>query len=84
MTASAVQQQDIPVVQGVVLFAAAVFVVANLLIDIVYPVFDPRIVLTGGPRRRRRRAVGAEKTTTDAAAPAEADARVLEPTGGAR
>lgn len=82
VTASAVQQQDIPVVQGVVLFAATVFVVANLLVDLVYPLFDPRIVLTGGPRRRRRRAAGTAKTATDA--PAEADARVLEPTGGAR
>lgn len=48
VTASAVQQQDIAVVQGVVLFAAAVFVIANLVVDLVYPLLDPRIVLVPG------------------------------------
>jgi len=56
VTAVAVQQQDIPVVQGIVLFAAAVFVLANLAVDLVYPALDPRIVLTSPARRRRRRA----------------------------
>lgn len=58
-TAIAVQQQDIPVVQAVVLFAAAVFVLANLAVDLVYPLLDPRIAL-GGARRRRRAAASAE------------------------
>ncbi|TFB83701.1 ABC transporter permease [Cryobacterium algoricola] len=49
VTATAVAQQDIPVVQGIVLFAAAVFVVTNLLVDLVYPLLDPRIVI----RKRR-------------------------------
>ncbi|MFT4124229.1 MAG: ABC transporter permease [Microbacteriaceae bacterium] len=39
----AVTQQDIPVVQFVVVLAAAVFAVVNLLVDGVYPVIDPRI-----------------------------------------
>ncbi|MHC9043177.1 ABC transporter permease [Microbacterium saperdae] len=50
LTATAVQQQDIPVVQGIVLFAAAAFVLANLVVDLVYPLLDPRIVLPGGRR----------------------------------
>lgn len=56
VTALAVQQQDVPVVQGIVLFAAVVFVVTTLAVDLVYPLLDPRIVLaTGSPRRARRR-----------------------------
>ncbi|WP_019629794.1 ABC transporter permease [Actinomadura atramentaria] len=43
LTASAVTAQDIPVVQGVVVFAALVFVLVNLAVDLVYPLLDPRI-----------------------------------------
>lgn len=52
VTAVAVQQQDIPVVQGIVLFAAGVFVLTNLAVDLIYPLLDPRIVLAS-PRRTR-------------------------------
>ena len=54
VTSAAVGAQDIPVVQGLVLFGAAVFVVVNLAIDLLYPVLDPRIV-----RTERARAVTA-------------------------
>ena len=82
MTAAAVQQQDIPVVQGVVLFAAAVFVIANLTVDLIYPHLDPRIVLTGGRKRRR----GTASTTTQDSAPVSSgtESEALEPVGGAR
>ena len=53
VTAGAVQQQDVPVVQGIVLFAAAAFVIANLLVDLVYPLLDPRILGAGGRSRSR-------------------------------
>jgi peptide/nickel transport system permease protein len=43
LTVSAVSVQDIPLVQGIVVFAAAVFVAVNLLVDLIYPVLDPRI-----------------------------------------
>jgi peptide/nickel transport system permease protein len=43
LTVAAVRIQDIPMVQGIVVFAAAVFVAVNLLVDLVYPVLDPRI-----------------------------------------
>ncbi|WP_278103365.1 ABC transporter permease [Microbacterium proteolyticum] len=59
VTALAVQQQDVPVVQGVVLFAALVFVLTTLAVDLVYPVLDPRIVLGTAPARRRRDASAA-------------------------
>ena len=55
--------QDIPVVQGLVLFGATVFVVVNLVVDLIYPLLDPRIVRPGraGPappaHRRWRRAM---------------------------
>ncbi|MGW0638253.1 ABC transporter permease [Nocardia salmonicida] len=40
----AVTLQDVPVVQGVVVFSAVVFVSVNLLVDLIYPLLDPRIV----------------------------------------
>lgn len=43
LTVSSVGVQDIPVVQGIVVFAALVFVLVNLVVDLVYPVLDPRI-----------------------------------------
>lgn len=70
VTASAVQQQDIPVVQGIVLFAATAFVLANLAVDLVYPMLDPRISLTTAAPRRRRQ----PSATPDAAAALEPDA----------
>ncbi|WP_329110296.1 ABC transporter permease [Micromonospora sp. NBC_01699] len=52
-TVSAVTVQDIPVVQGVVVFGALVFVGVNLAVDLVYPLFDPRIVVATTATRRR-------------------------------
>ena len=46
LTVAAVGVQDIPLVQGIVVFAAAVFVLVNLLVDVVYPLLDPRIGAT--------------------------------------
>ena len=42
VTASAVSLQDIPVVQAVILLAAFFFVTINLLVDLLYPLLDPR------------------------------------------
>lgn len=39
----AVSVKDIPVVQGVVLLAAAIFVIVNLAVDLLYPLLDPRM-----------------------------------------
>ncbi|CAM5713037.1 ABC transporter permease OS=Streptomyces fumanus OX=67302 GN=GCM10018772_19730 PE=3 SV=1 [Streptomyces fumanus] len=44
ITTDAVTVQDIPVVQGVVVFGALVFVLINLLVDLAYPLLDRRIV----------------------------------------
>jgi peptide/nickel transport system permease protein len=40
---NAVLQRDFPLVQGVVLFSAAIFVMVNLVVDVIYTVLDPRI-----------------------------------------
>lgn len=37
--------RDYPVVQGVLLFTASIYVVVNLLVDLAYPIFDPRVTL---------------------------------------
>ncbi|WP_433833130.1 ABC transporter permease [Actinoplanes sp. CA-015351] len=39
----AVLSQDVPVVLAVVTIAAALFVVVNLIVDLLYPLLDPRI-----------------------------------------
>jgi peptide/nickel transport system permease protein len=39
----AVQTNDIPLIQGLVLFIAGVFVIMNLLVDLTYAYLDPRI-----------------------------------------
>jgi peptide/nickel transport system permease protein len=41
----AINQQDLPVIIGIVLFASAAVVVANIVVDIVYAVLDPRVRL---------------------------------------
>ncbi|MBM9466717.1 ABC transporter permease [Nakamurella sp. YIM 132084] len=51
LTQTSVGAQDIPVVQGIVLFSAVVFVVVNLVVDLLYPVLDPRISVHDGSRR---------------------------------
>ena len=41
----AINQQDLPVIVGIVLFASAAVVVANIVVDVVYAVLDPRVRL---------------------------------------
>jgi len=65
LTSSAVSAQDVPVVQGLVVFAAVVFVSINLLVDLLYPVLDPRIV---GARRARRHSAQPAAAASAAAA----------------
>lgn len=40
----AVLAQDIPLVQGIVVLAAAIFVTVNLAVDLIYPLLDPRVI----------------------------------------
>ncbi|AXH96319.1 ABC transporter permease [Ornithinimicrobium avium] len=41
----AINQQDLPVIIGIVLFASAAVVVANVVVDVLYAVLDPRVRL---------------------------------------
>ncbi|ANF59293.1 ABC transporter permease [Halotalea alkalilenta] len=47
-----VAMQDLPVLQAIVSLAAVVFVLINLIADLVYPLLDPRVKLVGGTRHR--------------------------------
>lgn len=42
----AVFERDYPLIQGIVLFAATVFVVVNLVVDLSYTLLDPRVRLS--------------------------------------
>ncbi|MFC2076085.1 ABC transporter permease [candidate division KSB1 bacterium] len=44
----AIRLRDIPVVEGGIIFMAAVFVLVNALVDISYGLLDPRVRLGGG------------------------------------
>ena len=44
----AISQRDFPMVQGCVLIIASIFVVINLIVDILYTVVDPRISFQNG------------------------------------
>jgi peptide/nickel transport system permease protein len=41
----AITQQDLPVIIGIVMFAAVAVVVANILVDLAYAILDPRVRL---------------------------------------
>jgi peptide/nickel transport system permease protein len=43
LVVDSVQRHDYPVIQSVLLLSAGVYVLVNLLIDLSYPLFDPRI-----------------------------------------
>jgi peptide/nickel transport system permease protein len=45
LTIQSIMKLDFPMIQGVVLFSAIVFVVINLFVDIVYAFLDPRVKL---------------------------------------
>lgn len=64
LVVGAVNTQDLPTVQAVVVLSTLAYVVINLVVDLVYPFLDPRVLLDGAavrtPRvRRRARAVDA-------------------------
>lgn len=41
----AIYGRDYPVIQGAMLFIASVYVVVNLVVDLLYPIFDPRVTV---------------------------------------
>ncbi|MFY0406770.1 ABC transporter permease [Solicola sp. PLA-1-18] len=53
LTVQSVQARDFPVVQAIVLFAAAVYVVINLLVELAYGFIDPRVAVATGDGEQR-------------------------------
>lgn len=45
---SAISTRDLPIIQGTVLYTAFLYVIINLLVDLLYAVLDPRIRVTSG------------------------------------
>jgi peptide/nickel transport system permease protein len=43
LTVDAILRRDYPIIQGVILLFSGVYVLINLLVDLSYPLFDPRI-----------------------------------------
>ncbi|MBJ3776479.1 ABC transporter permease [Acuticoccus mangrovi] len=43
LTVDAILRRDYPIIQGVMLLFAMIYIVVNLIIDLLYTVFDPRI-----------------------------------------
>lgn len=43
MTQTAINTLDVPLVQGIVVFVAASFALINLIVDLIYPLLDPRL-----------------------------------------
>lgn len=48
LVTDAINRGDFGVVQGVVIFVALIYIITNLIIDILYKVVNPRITYTGG------------------------------------
>ncbi|MDD3262058.1 MAG: ABC transporter permease, partial [Oscillospiraceae bacterium] len=42
-TVECIQKSDFPVVQAVVLIIATIYVIINLIVDLIYALLDPRI-----------------------------------------
>jgi peptide/nickel transport system permease protein len=43
LTVDAITRRDYPVVQGVILFFSVALILVNLIVDLSYPLFDPRV-----------------------------------------
>ncbi|GIG19985.1 ABC transporter permease [Cellulomonas chitinilytica] len=73
LTQVAINSKDVPLVQGVVVLVALTFAVINLVVDVVYPLLDPRL-------RAELRAKPADVTAPAVtAAPATADVEPAAP-----
>ena len=50
LAVEAITQRDYPVIQGFVIFAGTVFILVNLVVDLIYQRLDPRISLAAVKR----------------------------------
>lgn len=51
LVVTAISRRDYPVIQGTVLVIAVIYVLLNFVVDLLYPLLDPRIRLTAGAKR---------------------------------
>lgn len=51
VTLAAITDRDLPVISGIILFSALVFVVINVIVELLHPVLDPRQRRSGEVRR---------------------------------
>ncbi|GIG19540.1 ABC transporter permease [Cellulomonas chitinilytica] len=79
LVVGAVNTQDLPVVQGVVLLSTAAYVLINLVVDLAYPFVDPRILVDGAPRGATRRRARQRSVVVEPAAPRLLPAEVVMP-----
>lgn len=63
-----VSTQDLPVLQAIVSLGAVVFVLVNLIADLLYPLLDPRVKILGGKKRSPTTADEAQINTSKAVA----------------
>ncbi|MCK6065531.1 MULTISPECIES: ABC transporter permease [Microbacterium] len=54
VTLSAITDRDLPVVTGIILLSALVFVVVTLVVELLYPILDPRLRDAGATAARVR------------------------------
>ncbi|MFS0854299.1 ABC transporter permease [Microbacterium sp. 179-I 3D4 NHS] len=52
VTLAAISDRDLPVITGIILLSALVFVVVNVLVELVHPLIDPRLRVAGPEARR--------------------------------
>jgi len=50
VTLAAITNRDLPVITGIILFSAIVFVVVNIAVDLLHPLVDPRLRVARGRR----------------------------------
>ncbi|KQZ25214.1 ABC transporter permease [Microbacterium sp. Root553] len=51
VTLAAISNRDLPVITGIILFSAIVFVIVNLVVEVLHPLLDPRLrAARGRPR----------------------------------
>ncbi|MCP1430304.1 peptide/nickel transport system permease protein [Microbacterium foliorum] len=51
VTLAAISNRDLPVITGIILFSAIVFVIVNLVVELLHPLLDPRLrAARGRPR----------------------------------
>ena len=52
VTLAAISDRDLPVISGIILLSALVFVIVNVVVELVHPLLDPRVRGTGREVRR--------------------------------